>query len=205
MKNVLKLLSILAVLQSCATMDIGSQTESNTDFSKYQTYAWLHRDKASAKGDPKINNDIIEGDIIEHTCSELNKRGLRVDTLNADLLFDYNIITKEKVKQVEEPVYSSYYNFPRRRYYYNPYNGATMWNYFPYYTGPTDYISGYRTVNVPYKEGTISIYAIDTKTNKMVWQGWAEGVVKNVSSFQKELPRNIKAIFKKFPKKVTRK
>lgn len=197
MKNTLILLAIIGLCTGCATMDIGSQADPNTNFSNYQTYAWLHRDRASHKNDSRFNNEIIEGEIMEYSCQTLDRRGLKLDTLKADLLLDYNIATTEKVKQVEEPVYGSYY--PRRRYYYNPYSTGG-WMYYPYYTGPTTYISGYRTVDVPYKEGTIIIYAIDAKTNKMVWQGWAEGEVENASSFQKSLKKNVKAILKKFPK-----
>jgi hypothetical protein len=174
-------------------MNIGSESTSNVDFNQYKTYAWLRRSKDFQHADPKIDNDIVEGNIIRYVNLELASRGYSIDTLTPDILLDYNIVTQNKVNQYQQPIYTTMYNRP---YYYNPYHPG----YNPY-MGPTTYISGYRTVNVPYEDGTVTIYLLDRKTNKLIWQGWAEGSVDDSESFQWELPKDIDAIFKRYPVK----
>ncbi len=189
----MKKIACLFALLSCAgciSMDIGSQLVNNEDFSQFKTYAWLRRTKDFRHADPNIDNDNIESKIIQYTNLELAARGYTVDTLEPDILLDYNIVTQNKVSQYQQPIYSTVY----RPYYYNPYNPG-----FNPYVGPTTYISGYRTVNVPYEDGTVTIYVLDRRSNQLIWKGWAEGSVDDVESFQWELPKDIDAIFKKYP------
>jgi hypothetical protein len=47
-------------------------------------------------------------------------------------------------------------------------------------------------------EGTITISMIDTRTDKMVWQGWTTDQVNNRHLTSKEIQNSVKAIFRKF-------
>jgi len=192
------------LLAGCISMNIDSQSDIATNFSNYKTYAWLRRDKDFKHADPNIDNDIIENRIIAYTNTELEARGYSVDTLSPDILLDFNIVTQQKTMQTQVPVYSTTYTRP---YYYNPYNNNpynnynNAYSYYPAYNGPTTYISGYKTLNTPYEDGTVSIYILNRTTNKLIWKASAEGSVDDVSSFQWELPKDIHAMFKRYPVK----
>lgn len=52
-----------------------------------------------------------------------------------------------------------------------------------------------------YREGTIMIDLVDSSTNKMVWQGGAEGIIpENSSNFTEDINRAIKEIVDQIPK-----
>ena len=179
-------------LTSCVTMNIDSQVNSSIDFSNYHSFAWINRPKNYAHSDPMITNDIVEEEIIKYCNVELKARNYVEDTLNPDILLDYDLVTKNKVELQQEPIYKTtnpaYYN--RNQYYNGNINN---------YQFPNTYVAGYNTIKVPYEEGTVTIYIIDRKSNKLTWQGWANGTIIDAGSFERELPRNIKAIFKKYP------
>ena len=60
-------------------------------------------------------------------------------------------------------------------------------------------------MEVPYKEGTLTILVIDRKTNSLVWKGWAVGTVTDEQPYQRQLENSIKRIFKTFPVKPYKK
>jgi len=207
-------LVVLVVFQGCVSMNIGSQETKNANYEQFKTYAWIYRAKEFRHADPKIDNDIVESNLISYCNKELAAKGLTVDTLEPDLLLDFNIVTEQKMQHLSEPIYSTN-TYRQSPYYYNPYPSNNPYNaYSPYnsynrntspsYLGPTTYISGYKSVDIPYEDGTVTIYILNRKTQKLIWSGYAEGSVDDVQSFERELPLDIKAIFKRYPvKKIT--
>jgi hypothetical protein len=173
-------------LWGCTSMNIGS--ESSTQIDGYRTYAWIRREKDFQHSDPLIDNDTVEARVIRYVNHELTAKGYTIDATAPDLLIDYDIVTQTKQYQVQQPVYSPVYNVP---YYYNN-QGNTA------FVAPSTYILSYKTVNVPYEDGTVTIYMLDRRTSKLIWRGWAEGSVDNVDSFERELPKDLAAIFRKF-------
>lgn len=186
--------AFLILCSGCTSMDIGSQTDKTFDFSNYKTFAWQKRSKNFKMADAKVANELVETRILRYTNEELQARGLKIDTLQPDLLIDYSIQTKEVEEQVTEPVASTpyYYSVPNP---YSPYNGF----YSPFYTGPIPYVYGYRTTKTTYENGTVTIYVIDRLKNKLIWKTWAEGSVEDVEAFERQLPKDIKLMFNNFP------
>ena len=57
---------------------------------------------------------------------------------------------------------------------------------------------GYHSYHVPFKEGELAVSMVDTKTNRLVWQGWAQGDIGGPSLTTKLATADVKSIFKKF-------
>ena len=91
--------------------------------------------------------------------------------------------------QVQTPVYSHPYNYG----YYNPYRP-----FMNPYIYPSVFV-GYQTQNIPYKEGTLTLSAVEKSSNKLVWRGWSIGTLTNGQTYESDLQSDIHAIFKEFP------
>lgn len=179
------------VLFSCvSTMDIGSKKENKIDFGQYKTYAWLHRIKTNKHADRRIANEIVEDRIINFTNKELQDKGYKVDTLNPDLLLDYDIVTEQKVSEVPVSVYMGDYYFSYSA--VVPQAPINTWVNGEQNNG---------TVNDKYTHGTVVVYVGDRTKKQLIWEGWAQGSIHDVEAFEKELPKDIKTMFKHFPEK----
>lgn len=172
---------------SCLTMDIGSQTDSQTDFNSFKTYAWLRRAKLYKHADAKVDNDITEGRITRNVNDELTQRGLVVDTANPDILLDYDIETEQKSEFVEQGYVGNFYYNQRV---IGVFSTANSW-------GPQATYFG--TANATYQNGTVVLYVIEKSKNQLIWKAWADGSVENIKAFEKELPKDIHSMFKSFP------
>jgi hypothetical protein len=209
MNRILLMSALMATLFTrCTTMAIYTDVDKSVNFKNYKTYAWSPQKHIHKHKNQKFDNDIIEKRIQTNVMDELNKRGLKLDTTNPDIILDFDIMTEKKVKQDIEPVYinSPYYyrgfnNYNGYRYRNNFYNYGGWNNYYSYGYG---YNMGYRTVNIPYKEGTVIIDIVDADANKLVWKGYAIGELTDPDTFEAELPRDIGKMFKEFPVKVKR-
>ncbi len=199
-------------LTSCVNMDIFADYDSSNDFTRYRTFAWSIPDKRYSHVDQNFDNDIIEGNIVNYTHNELYARGYRIDTLNPDIVLSFQIVTQNKVRVDQVPVTRQVYNNPRP-YYYTGYNAGYVNNYNQfggngynqnmamggggggYYTTVTDW----KSVNVNYEEGTLIITVTDRAKNRVVWRANAVGTLDDPSTFEAELPEDIKLMFKKYP------
>lgn len=203
--NKLLLLSVLfaKLFTGCTTMAIYTDADESVNFNKFKTYAWSPQKHIHQYKNRKFDNDIVENRIQTNVMAELNRRGLQLDTANPDLILDFDIMTEKKVKQDLEPVYigSPYYfrgfnNYRGYRYRNNFYDYGGWNNYYGYNYG---YTMGYRSVNIPYKEGTVIIDMVDADANKLVWKGYAVGELTDPDTFSKELPIDIQEMFEEFP------
>jgi hypothetical protein len=190
MKHLAPFILAIFLLSGCLSMDIGFQASKNVDFGAYKTFAWVYRAKQYKHADAKIDNDIVEGQIIRHVNEQLGNRGLRVDTINPDMLLDYDIFTEQKSELAVEPTIVS------SVYYGQPYVG--VYSSFSSSGSQTIY---YGSAKTTYQNGTVIIYVADKNRNRLIWQAWADGSVENIRAFQKELPKDIHAMFRHFPLK----
>ena len=126
---------------------------------------------------------------------------------------------------MEEPVYSHPHNFnmfwgnplnpvmhgfnpmmdprmvPMANQWVNPFGtiiNPMMMNNF--WAPPPPMIVGYRTRQIPFKEGTVVITVIDRKQNRLIWRGWGTSCIQDPYNFKDELESKIYAIFKRYPK-----
>jgi hypothetical protein len=173
---------------SCSTPRIiGSDYDKFANFSAYKTYAWIPQPDVTYK-DNRYSKQIIENNIKYYTGNALTSIGFKLDTSKPDLLLSYALEIEKGERSMEEPVYSHPHNFnmfwgnplspvmhgfnpmmdprmvPMANQWVNPF-GATinpmMMNNF--WAPPPPMIVGYRTRQIPFKEGTIVITVIDRR------------------------------------------
>ena len=91
----------------------------------------------------------------------------------AELQLHYHIIVEDKTMVTTEPIGSQYH----------PYSNT------------------YRTSTYQYREGTLIIDLMDTKTNTLIWRGWATDVITNSVRKDPEaaIQNAVAKIFQEFP------
>ena len=187
MKKSISILSLaigaVITLASCSTT-AHVEVAQGVNFNNYKTFGWA-KDSLTKSG--RVDNDIVDNNIKNSIGTELEGKGWQETDQQPDVLLDYNVTVQKGVKRETDPVYS----YPYTGYFYNSWRGRMGYYYNP------GFFSGYRTYNVPFKEGTLTVNMVDAKNNKLIWQGWATGDVtkKNVTS--KEAQADVKSIFKK--------
>lgn len=187
---------VLAVfLSSCMQMSIYSDRDKDINFNKYKTFAWLPHPHTYLKKGNAIDNDIVENNIVKYVSKELINREMRLDTAHPDVVMDFDIMTEKKVKQIQTPAYYNsgfyYYGGGYRRRGWNNYNN-NRWAYN----------MGYRTENIAYKEGTLTIDMVDHSSKKLIWKGYALGEIIDIESFENELPAEVRDMFREYPVKT---
>jgi len=163
------------------------EKDTSVSLSNYRTFAWLN-DHNSTRNEGKNYRNFEEKNLMDMVNKQLEKNGWRMVKSNPDVLIDYDIMVENDVKNQSESVYSR----PFVRYFYNPYTRRVNSVYYPsQYMGENSYA-------VPYRSGTITLNVVDTKTNNLVWQGWAETEIDSKRLQQDDMKKVVKAIFKKF-------
>jgi hypothetical protein len=188
MKYSLIKLALVVMIAGVAftSCNVTSHTEkaAGVDFSKYKTFAWANA--GNVKKTDRADNDIIDNNIKNSVSKELEKKGWIETDDNPDVLLDYTVAVKKGMTRETEPVYTTpytHYVYGRRHFYSVWYPSALI---------------GYHTYNVPFKEGELTVNMVDTKTHKLVWQGWAKGDINNGKITSKETTAQVKSIFRKF-------
>ncbi|MCX2450087.1 DUF4136 domain-containing protein [Pedobacter sp. PLR] len=189
-KQLFVVLALLATLTACSPYTYYAVSNKPLN-ATYKTYAWIP--EGQSKTSNIYNNDIATDLIVETASQQLNTRGLTLDNAKPDILVRYTAVVNKETRIYNEPVYYyspwrmgprvSYYR-GRSAYYYSFYDP------FPIYVGSTE-----RRMIV--KESSIMIDLIDRRSSKVIWRGWAEGVVNNPEKAINELPQVVTNIFKK--------
>jgi len=165
MKNIYFFASLLffMTLLSCSSVNVYSDFDKGTDFSKYKTYAFYK------KGIDKVEiSDLDKKRILRAIERELKAKGMVVSD-NPDLLV--NIFTKSREK-------IDIYN--------NNYYGWYPW-YYGYGFGP-GFGFGYTNVTSS-TEGTLFIDLIDAGKKELAWQGIGVGILTNFKNIEKKEAR----------------
>jgi len=162
------------------------ETAAGVNFSNYKTFGWANGN--GEKKEDSADNDIVDNNIKNAISMQLKNKGWKETTQAPDVILDYNVMVEKKVNQVSEPVY----NYPYTHYYYNRRRHGMNYMYYP------NDLMGYHTYNVPFKQGTLTVNMIDAKTNKLIWEGAAQGDVSSKTVTTGEMQTDVTSIFKKF-------
>jgi len=166
------------------TQKITSDFDSNTDFTKFKTYAWL------APGDSVLNryrpDKLFGGTILYFANQELKDRGLKMDTLRPDAIFVFGTQVHEIIKYSQGATLSVGV-------------GVAGPGYYTYGSAP---VAGGKITSSTLEDGLLSYTMYDTQTKKMVWAANAEKNFKMSDDLTKIIGDVTKKIFKKFPLKV---
>ena len=173
-------------LLAFASCNVTSHSEKaiGVNFSNYKTFAWVK--VGNTQKTDRADNDIIDNNIKNSVAMELVKKGWIETETNPDVLLDYTIAVKHGNKIESAPVYS----YPFSSYIYGRRGGYSLWY-------PSSLI-GVSTTNIPFNEGELSVNMMDAKTNKLIWQGWAQGEINSKSVTSKDIKEDVKSIFRKF-------
>jgi hypothetical protein len=194
MKNILLAvgLAVLGSLSACSSA-VNVEQRANVDFNRYRTFDFADTEvKTNGDRNPLLRSPIAQDRIKQAIASELSKRGLRQVDSNPDFL----VTTHTFVEQAERTVYDTYggpsYAYP----YAVGYRGRFLpINYGAWYTPA--YYSAPRTEQ--YREGTLVIDFIDTRTNNLVWRGSMADPVDDPGRLGSEFSKSAKEILDKFP------
>lgn len=151
-----------SVLAGCASgPTIRADYDRSVDFSAYQTFGF-----ASELGTDRANYSTL---ITEHfkraIRQEMETRGYEYTETNPDLLANFYVAIREQTDVRSNPA---------------PTVGVGYYGYrYGLYTGWPAYQTDVRTVH--YKSGTANVDLIDAERKQLVWEGVAEGRVKDES------------------------
>jgi hypothetical protein len=169
---------IIAGLSSCSSYNYYTAGLNKTNMSQYRSFAWLPpQGKTNKMGNASSVADLK---IKDAAVVSLSTKGLKLQTSNPDLLVTYTATVGQGSKTVYSPTYYGTGFYPGFGF---GWGYGWGYGYRPYYYGfggPYAYYGGETaTGKEHYKEGTIIIDLIDTRTHRVVWRGFGVGEVHN--------------------------
>ena len=171
-----------------------SEKTPGVDFKKYKTYAWKRT--ADTSYTRFVNRRHFISVLIPEVIKQLDDKGMKLDTLNPDCLFQYTLVMKQKynVDQDEQEVSYS------PQVYQNPYYGQGYMYYFSSDNRPAVYSGKLNVTKM--KEGTFILDMIDTKENKIIWRTSAKGERDDeiTGGLEKIVKTIVPEMFRDFPK-----
>jgi uncharacterized protein DUF4136 len=144
-------------------MTVSSHVDRGINFARYRTYDWGPAD-ALPTGDPRLDKNPFFKDHVEGAVEkQLAARGLEMSTSGTpDLLIHYHASINQRIDV----------NRVDRRYGYC--YGVDC---------PSDVIQ--------YEAGTLVLDIVDSRTNRVIWRGWAQDTVEGVLDNEDEMARQI--------------
>lgn len=214
--KIYSLIGFLLLLGSCSSIRyVEYDVDRSVNFKKYKTYAWIPSPDAPYK-DLRYDNHIIENNIKAFAADNISGKGLRLSIDSPDLLFYYDLQIEKGTHQIQVPIYAHPQNFMPPIFPINPMvpglgqlqqqQQAMMQQQLlqqqlmqQQMMMQPPQIIGYETRQIPFKDGTLTIIAIDRSTNRMVWRGWSESCIIDPRTYRETLPEKINRIFHRFP------
>lgn len=163
------------VITGCATMMVSSHVERHVDFAQYRTYDWGLPD-ALPTGDPRLDDNPFFNDHMQGAVEkQLAARGLVLFSAGTpDLLIHYHASVNQRLDVDRVD----------REYGYC---------YGEDCTGRV----------VEYEAGTLILDVVDSRTNRVVWRGWAQdsfdGVIDNRDRLARVINRAVEQMLARFP------
>ncbi len=162
MRRNLLLIALTVAAAGCATMTVSSHIERTANFADYVTYEWGPPDNLPV-GDPRLDNNPFFVDFLQGAVEKrLADKGYQHAVAgDPDLLIHYHASVNQRVD-----VYTADYQY-----------GYCYGDCQPQYTD--------------YEQGTLIIDVVDTRTNKVVWRGWAQDVMNGIIDNQDRLEKKV--------------
>ncbi len=133
-------------------IEVESQFEPGTDFSRYQTWNWIPTTHLPGQ-DPRSNDSEIANAIQEAVDSEMFVRGYKKVDTGFHLIANFFAATEQVDRAYLEQHYQGHY---------------------PQYKID---MTGKQDDNATWKEGTLVLFLFDATTGQLVWQASAEAEV----------------------------
>ncbi len=151
------ILALLVLVSACSSgPNLRSDFDPSADFSKYKTYGFVR-----VTGTDQAQYQTLVTQHFKRALREqMDARGYQYTETNPDLLLNFNAILSDKVKVTTHPSSGMYYG----------YRGYGAWGSYGSYTDVRHYT-----------HGTVNVDMVDGKRQQLVWEGVAEGTVKESS------------------------
>ncbi|QUN06688.1 DUF4136 domain-containing protein [Shewanella yunxiaonensis] len=166
--------ALVLLIGGCSSLNTGWDYNPEVNFTQYKHYAWVPATK-EASAQYQLNG-LLDQRVREAVDADLARKGyIKVDAKDADVLVNY--LTKLD-----------------KRYKVDSIN--TSLGYSPFW-GPHWYFGGSLQNNTQVKEydvGTLIIDMVDAKTNKLVWRGTANGVIRDYKTPQQRIAKMNEAV-----------
>lgn len=179
----------LLLISSCApAVDVTTDYDRSTNFSRYQTFSF-YQDRPAQPRDAATNfNTSLDLYLRNAIRQSLANQGLRYDSSNPDLKVAYDVSVN-----VDTEVNTNYAYPPGFGY------GYSYWYGYRYNYGFNRFPTTYRTIN-QYREGTVVVDLINPETNELVWRGIGEAAVDMRGKIEQERINTIVTnILQKYP------
>ncbi len=174
------IVAVVAFLAGCAAPapTIRSNEDPGTNFAQFDTYDFV----PELAGDDFGYQSFLVQYLKDAINREMQTRGYKLSPENPELLVNFYVNTKEKIRSTSTPTMGGgYYGY--RRGYYSGWGG------------------GYETTVTQYTEGTLSIDIIDAARKQLVWEGVAVGRIRQsaLDDLQGAANRVVPLIFERYP------
>ena len=167
-------IGLMFLLQGCSPITVQSDYDHSLDFSKYKTFAWTKSTESE-----------------KHT-----RRHHESDQMDEK----YHALMDKRLKSNVEEVL-----IPKGFTKTSPENADLL---FMFHFGVKSKIErwrmrgrggGGRTLRVPVTEDNVVLEMIDRETKDLLWRGWAEGELTDMSNEDKDIRKSVEAILDDFP------
>ncbi|MDJ0916992.1 MAG: DUF4136 domain-containing protein [Woeseiaceae bacterium] len=178
--GIMAMVATILVTSGCASApNTVTRSAPGADFSQYSTFGYFESLATDGSGYESILSNFLK----VATAQQLDRRGYSYSD-SPDLLINFYVHTKEKIRTRTVPSMSAYYAY-RDPFYYNPWVGY----------------GAYETQIDQYTVGTLNVDVVDAKSKKLVWEGVVSGRVTDsaIQNLEKSVDDAIAAIMKDFP------
>lgn len=187
----------LSAFSACTSYNYYTAARNKTNLNNYRTFAWMPMDRSSRPTISQANDAAIK----DATTAALQQKGLRIDQRHPDLVVSYtNTVGRGSRTNYYSPYYGGwgYGGWGWGGGFGFGWGGGWGWGgyYRPwYYAGPAFAYGGPTYAEKEhYKEGTIIIDLIDTRTRRVVWRGYGVGEVHNAEKTARDIPKVVDGI-----------
>jgi hypothetical protein len=162
----------------CATMNVSSHVRHGIDFAQYRTYDWGPAD-ALPTGDPRLDGNPFFKDHLQGAVERgLAERGFELARSGTpDLLIHYHASITTRIDVAAADMRHGYCHDEDCR----------AWA-------------------SEHEAGTIILDIVDTRTNQVIWRGWAqasvEGVLDNPDRMQRQIDEAVARMLARLPQKL---
>jgi len=167
------------VLAGCASgPSIYVNADPSANITGYQTFGFMTPLGTDRPGYSSVLSEYLRN----AATRELEARGYRKSD-NPDLLVNFNVQTKEKIRSSSMPT------------------GPAYGGYYGYRSGYYGTWGGYETTVTQYTEGTLTVDVVDAARKQLAWDGTAVGRIREEArkNLQPAVDKVMAQIFEKFP------
>jgi hypothetical protein len=175
----------LALLTACSSYTVKTDYDPTISYTSYKTFDWYAASKR-AKGKGSGTDPLMDKRVRASVQAALEAKGFRQETIaEPDFLMTYYPVYQNKKYRTTTSVGGGYgYGW-----------GGRHWGYGVGTRFSTSQLHKYR-------EGTIVLEIVDSKSNQLVWQGAAEGALTNLDSpedAQEQINKAVRELLANFP------